>query len=153
MKLVTITLAALLAGCAVPIPTGTRSIDWLVGCWMMERPDGHYEEVWLPVTADGTVGVSREVKHGRTAAWEFLKIELRGRGGIAYVAHPSGQKRAEFLLARHEPGRLVFENRAHDYPTLIEYRYVDLNAIHAHIEGPNGARPVDYPLLRVDCDG
>lgn len=147
-------LATLLTACAdMPIPPGPASIDWLAGCWQAARADGHYEEVWLPPTADGTVGVAREVRRGRAVSWEFLRIELRANGVIAYVARPAGQPGAEFLMTRHEPGRLVFENRAHDYPTLIEYRYVDLTAITAHIEGPGGARGVDYALQRVDCDG
>jgi hypothetical protein len=154
MKSVLLATALLLTACAdVAITPDTRSIDWLTGCWRAERADGYYEEAWLPPTADGTVGVSREVRGGRTTAWEFLKIELRGGGVIAYIAQPSGQARAEFLMSRHEPGRLVFENREHDYPTLIEYRYRELNVLTAHIEGANGARSVDYPMQRIDCDG
>jgi Domain of unknown function (DUF6265) len=147
--------AALLAGCPdVPIRTGTDSIDWLTGCWRLERDNGYYEETWLAPTADGTLGVSREVRGGRTVAYEHLRVELRAGGVIAYVARPSGQAQAEFLMTGHSPGRLVFENPTHDFPTRIEYRYGDPNAITATIQGPGKdgeTRTIEYPLQRIEC--
>ena len=155
MKRLLALLPALLAACAdVPMTTGTDSIDWLAGCWRMERANGYYEEVWLPPTADGTLGVSREVREGRTVSYEHLRLELREGGVIAYVAKPSRQPQAEFLLSGHAPGRLVFENPQHDFPRKIEYRYVDPNAMTATIQGPSkdgGARTLEYVLQRVEC--
>jgi hypothetical protein len=148
--------AAALSGCAdVPMNPDTRSFDWLAGCWHVDRADGGYDEFWLPPTADGTIGVSREVRRGRTVAYEFLRIELRPGPVVAYIAAPSGQAPAEFLLAEHEPGKLVFENPKHDFPTRIEYRLIDLNTLLARIAGTrNGAtQTVDYPLRRVACEG
>ena len=149
-------LLALSAGaCAdVPMKAGTGSIDWLAGCWRLARADGYYEEVWLPPTADGTLGVSREVRGGRTVMYEHLRVELREGGVIAYIARPSGQAQAEFLLAGQAPGRLAFENRQHDFPQRIEYRYNDLNAITATIQGPGKdgqVKTIEYPLQRVEC--
>jgi hypothetical protein len=155
MSRLTILLAALCAGCAdVPIKTGTDSIDWLTGCWRMERETGHYEEVWLAPTTDGTLGVSREVRAGRTVSYEHLRLELRENGVIAYVAKPSGQAQAEFLMTTHAPGLLAFENPQHDFPRRIEYRYVDANAITATLQGPSKdgqVRTIEYPLQRVEC--
>ncbi|MGH8482528.1 MAG: DUF6265 family protein [Nevskiaceae bacterium] len=148
-------LAALLAACAdVPMKTGTDSIDWLTGCWRMERANGYYEEVWLTPTADGTLGVSREVRGDRTVSYEHMRLELRPGGTIAYVAKPSGQAQAEFLITTHAPGRLAFENPQHDFPQRIEYRYVDPNAITATIQGPGKdgqTKVIEYPLQRVEC--
>jgi hypothetical protein len=145
----------LVAACAdVPMRTGTDSIDWLTGCWRMERSNGYYEEVWLAPTADGTLGVSREVRGDRTVSYEHLRLELREGGVIAYVAKPSGQAQAEFLMTTHAPGRLAFENLRHDFPQRIEYRYVDPNAITATISGPSkdgSTRAFEYPLQRVAC--
>ena len=148
-------LAALLAGCAdVPVATGPGSIDWLAGCWRMERANGYYEEIWLPPTSDGTLGVSREVRGGKTVMYEHLRVELRPDNVIAYVARPSGQAQAEFLARGHAPGSLVFENPQHDFPQRIEYRLVDPNAITATIQGPgkNGqTKTIEYPLQRAEC--
>jgi hypothetical protein len=150
-----ILLPALLAACAdVPMKTGPGSIDWLVGCWRMERSNGYYEELWLPPTSDGTLGVSREVRGGRTVSYEHLRLELREGGVIAYVARPSGQAQAEFLMTGHAPGRLTFENPQHDFPRKIEYRHVDPNAITATISGPSqdgSIKSFEYRLQRAEC--
>lgn len=147
-------ICAALSGCAdTPVPADTRSFDWLTGCWRQDRDNGYYEEVWLKPVADGSLGASREVRGGRTMSHEFMRLELRADGTLAYIASPSGQDATEFKGIEHSPGKLVFENPQHDYPTRIEYRYVDLNALLARIEGPGGAHPVEYPLRRVDCGG
>ena len=149
-------LPSVLAACAgAPITPDTRSFDWLAGCWRLERANGHYEEMWLPPAADGSLGASREVRGGRTVSHEFMRLELRADGSLVYVARPSGQAPAEFRLADHAPGQLAFENPGHDFPTRIEYRYVDLNAVTARISGTvaGQARQVEYPMQRVDCEG
>ena len=144
----------LLGACAdVPVPADTRSFDWLAGCWRAERDNGYYEETWLKPVADGSLGASREVRGGRTVSHEFMRLELRPDGSLAYLASPSGQEPTEFRAIEHSPGKLVFENPQHDYPTRIVYQYVDLNALLARIEGPGGARAVDYPMHRVECGG
>ena len=104
MKPLLVLAAALLGACTeVPIKAGTGSIDWLAGCWRMERSNGHYEEVWLAPTRDGTLGVSREVRDGKTVMYEHLRIELRPGNVIAYVAWPSGQAQAAFLAQGQRP--------------------------------------------------
>ena len=130
-------LAALLAGCAdSPIAPDQSSFDFLAGCWELAHPNGAYQEMWLPSAADGSIGVGREVRNGKTVSWEFQRIEIRPDGSIAFVAKPSGQPGDEFRLTEHAPGHLVFENPQHDFPTRIEYQYVDLNTLHASVSGP-----------------
>jgi hypothetical protein len=149
-------LCLLLAGCTdTPIRPDTGSFDWLTGCWRLERDDGFYEEVWLPAVADGSLGVARNVRKGRTTSHEFMRLELRKDGSIVFFAQPSGQAPAEFRMAEHAPGRLAFENPEHDFPTRVEYRYVGLNAVHARIAGTRDGQTkvIDYPLQRVDCEG
>ena len=147
--------ALLLSSCAEhPITPSASSFDWLAGCWEMWRDDGSvYQEMWLPATPDGTLGAGREVRNGHTVSYEFQRIELRKDGSAVFFAKPSGQDADSFRMVEHAPGKLAFENPQHDFPTRIEYRYVDLNAIAARISGPQGAerRVVDYPLQRVEC--
>ena len=145
----------LLTACAgAPRPVGPDSIGWLGGCWRTERDGGIYEEMWLPVTADGTLGAAREIRAGRTVFHEFSRIELRG-GGAAYIAQPKGQAPVEFPLVERAQGRLVFENPQHDFPTRIEYRYVNFNAIHARASGTADGRErsSEYPMQRIPCEG
>ena len=146
----------LLAGCgATPIAQDTRSFDWLTGCWQQQRADGFVEEVWLAPAANGTLGIGREVRNGKTVSHEFMRIELRGAGEMVFIAQPSGQAPTEFRVTEHAPGLLAFENPAHDFPSRVEYRFVGVNAIKARISGTIKGRgqAVDYPMERVSCDG
>ena len=148
-------VAALLSGCAEHLYSpDARSFDWLAGCWQLERENGGaYEEQWMPITNDGTIGTAREVKNGLTLSYEFQRIELRKDGSAVYFAQPSGQDMTGFRMTAHAPGSLVFENPEHDWPSRIEYQLVDVNAIVARVSGPQGAgtRTAEYPMKRIDC--
>lgn len=148
-------LSALAACSTAPITQDTRSFDWLTGCWQQDRPDGFVEEIWLAPAANGTLGLGREVRNGKTVSWEFMRIELRATGELVFIAQPQGQAMTEFRVAEHAPGVLAFENPAHDFPTRVEYRYVDLNTLQARISGTvkGRAQAVEYPMERVACDG
>jgi hypothetical protein len=149
-------LCLALTGCAgAPRQATATSFAWLAGCWQTQRDDENYEEMWLPVTADGTIGAAREVRGGRTVFHEFSRIELRRDGTAVYVAQPKGQTPVEFRMVERDQGRIAFENPGHDFPTRIEYRYVDSNAMHARISGTiDGAdRATDYPMQRIACEG
>jgi hypothetical protein len=155
-RLMPIVLAGFIASCAqTPMTPDTRSFDWLAGCWHMDRDNGGYDEMWLAPSPAGTIGVSREVDRGRVVGYELMRIELRPGPTVAYIAEPAGQAAAEFLLVDHEQGRLVFENPQHDFPSRIEYRYVDDNALLARIAGTRRgkAETVDYAMHRIDCEG
>lgn len=150
-----IAMAALAACSSAPIAQDTRSFDWLTGCWQQDRPDGFVEEVWLAPAANGTLGLGREVRNGKTVSWEVMRIELRGARELYFVAQPQGRPATEFRVAEHAPGLLAFENPAHDYPTRVEYRFVDLNTFQARISGSiNGrAQASEYRMERVSCGG
>jgi hypothetical protein len=60
------------------------------------------------------------VRGERTPAFEFLRIEAR-TDGIYYVASPSGRPATPFKLRQFSKDRVVFENRAHDFPQRIAY--------------------------------
>lgn len=145
----------LLAACADrPLHADTRSFEWLAGCWRAERPDGSYDEMWLPPAPDGTVGIARRIRDGRTVTHEHLRIRLLPDATLAYIAHPSGQNETTFRMVGHQPGLLTFENPTHDFPNRIVYQYEDSNSLNARIEGQVDGefRAVVFPLKRIACD-
>lgn len=155
MKMYGLVLAAALTACSTPAPRPEASpLDWLAGCWRLERENGAYEEAWLPAAPDGTLGVSRERRGDRTVGYEFLRIERRP-DEVVYVAQPSGQARAEFALTQRDERRMVFENPRHDFPTRIEYERLDEDALTARVSGPrkDGTRVIEYPMRRIACEG
>lgn len=155
MRTLAVLLPVLLCGCARALSPTTGSFDWLAGCWQLERGDAVYQEMWLPVGADGTVGAAREVRGGRTVSYEFQRIVLSPEGSLSFIAQPLHQEATEFRMVTHGDGGLVFENPAHDFPQRIEYRLVDLNAMHARVSGTVAGRQraVEYPMERIPCEG
>lgn len=155
MRLLAVALCLALSACAdAPRRPDAGAFDWLAGCWRLDRGDGAYEEMWLPARADGTLGVAREVRGGRTVSHEFQRIEVRPDGSAVFIAQPRGQEPAEFRMVEHGQGRIAFENPQHDFPTRIEYRLVDLNVLHARIFGTvdGQTRTVEYPMQRIACE-
>lgn len=94
------------------------------------------------------------VKNSKTVAYEFLRIRETEAGGIEYIAKPSGQSEASFLLVRLSDREVVFENPAHDFPQRIIYRLEAGGELVARIEGEvkGEVRTVDFPMKRVDCE-
>ncbi len=99
------------------------------------------------------LGVNRTVKDARTVAYEFMQIRETGGNRIEYVARPSGQAGAVFVLVQLSEREAVFENSSHDFPQRIIYRLRADGVLQARIEGQvqGEAKGVDFPLKRVGC--
>ena len=85
--------------------------------------------------------------------FEFLQIRQEG-DSILYVARPSGQEGAAFLLTGRDVTTLTFENPSHDFPRRIVYTRVGGDSIGARIEGIVDGKPrAEYfPMKRVGCE-
>jgi hypothetical protein len=112
---------ALAAAPGAPAPDGIDSLAWLAGHWEWSGPDRRVEELWLPPAGGMLLALHRDVRDGKPAHFEYLRIEAR-EDGIFYVASPGGRPPTDFRLVAREPARVVFENPAHDFPQRIEYR-------------------------------
>ena len=134
------------------LPTGAASIEdlgWLTGSWGFEEGGRRYEEHWTAPDGATMLGMSRTVAGGRTVAHEFLRIDERD-GRLVYTAWPSGQPTASFTSVTVGGGRVVFENRAHDYPTRVIYERRQDGSLLARVEGTRDGEPAgsDFPLKR-----
>ena len=99
------------------------------------------------------LGVSRTVREGRTATFEFMQIRADGAGRVLYVAWPGGKEGTSFALVKVGEGEAVFENPAHDFPQRVIYRLRSGNRLAARIEGMQDGKPagVDFPMRRASC--
>lgn len=142
-------VAAMASAQAAP----AADLGFMTGCWAFERGGKRHEEVWLTPTADGTLGMARTVRDGRTTSHEFTRLKVDADGAVTFIAHPSGQARAEFPLASLTGTRAVFENPAHDFPTRVIYAAAPPDRLDARIEGTLDGKPaaIDYPYRRVRC--
>jgi len=135
----------------------SASVDdlaWLAGCWASIGGEAGSGEQWTVPAGNTLFGVSRTVQNSETVAYEFLQIRETEAGEIEYIAKPSGQEEATFLMVRLSEGEAVFENPGHDFPQRIIYRLKTGGKLKARIEGEvkGEARMVEFPMKRVTCE-
>ena len=72
--------------------------------------------------------------------------------GLAYEAHPSGQRATTFLSTGISASELVFENAAHDFPQQVGYR-IDGDSLLAWIRGMQDGkdRRIEFRYTRARC--
>ena len=110
------------------------ALAWMAGSWSgNDGPDEH-EEHWTAPKGGAMVGMHRTVRQGRMVEFEFFRVEEQN-GRLVYLSQPGGRSPATpFALATLDGERVVFENRAHDFPQRLIY-WKDGNALRARIEG------------------
>ena len=157
MKFLTTLSTSLLFGLAPLLPASEPSsideLKWLAGCWASVGGETGSGEQWTMPAGNTLFGVSRSVKDGNTVAYEFMQIRSNDAGEIEFIAKPSGQTGATFLLKNLTENEVIFENPQHDFPQRIIYRLENLGSLIARIEGDvNGmTRTVNFPLQRIAC--
>lgn len=122
----------------------------LAGCWEQIVPNGRTVEQWMSEEGGLLLGMSRTVRDGKAREYEFLRIDRDPTGKLRYVAQPSGQAEATFMLKSLTEDTVVFENPQHDFPQRILYKRVDKDTLVARIEGSvaGKARSADFPYRR-----
>lgn len=130
-------------------PATIDRLGWIAGCWSRTLADGLTEEHWMTPSGGTMLGMSRTVRSGKTAEYEFLQIR-EVDGSLAYIARPSGQTEATFTLKTLSAQEAVFENPAHDFPQRVIYRRNADGAVTARIEGTMSgtSRGMDFPYSR-----
>lgn len=140
-----------LAACGASVrgadPVATPDFGWIAGHWCLEAGGELIEEYWLPGAGDLMLGLSRTVKAGKTASFEYLRIQSKD-GVTNYLAQPQGAPPTAFRLAGAGTGWVRFENPQHDFPQRVEYRRT-ATGLRAEIAGPgeNGKQivmPFEY---------
>ena len=95
------------------------------------------------------MGMSRTVAGGKTAEFEFLRIEQR-ENEIYYVAQPKGRCPAtDFKLTSVNAQEAVFENPTHDFPKRISYKKTADDSLTASIDGGEGTKQMTFAFRRM----
>jgi hypothetical protein len=134
--------AGLAAGCALLIGAApvvpAASLDWMAGDWIAIAGDQWTEEHWLPARGGVMLGLNRSGRADRLAGFEFMRIAPDAGGRPVFHASPGGAAPVAFPLTAATPTSALFENPAHDFPTIIRYRRQG-NRLLAEMSGPGGA--------------
>ena len=132
------------------IASDIAELSWISGDWQT-APGGRaqIEEHWIQPAGGTMMGVSRTVAGGKTAEFEFLRIEQR-EDGIYYVAQPKGRCPAtDFKLTRVSAQEAVFENPTHDFPKRIIYKKTAEDSLTASIDGGEGTKQMTFTFKRM----
>jgi hypothetical protein len=151
------TLVALVIFAAASVNGQTKLADFkeMAGCW--ERRDDAKQllisEQWMSPAGTSILGIGRTVKSGKTAGWEYMRIEERAEG-IYFVSRPHENKdETAFKLVESKGGRFVFENKEHDFPQRVIY-VTNRSALTGRIEGFSSGKQlaIDFPMTRTKCE-
>jgi len=155
--------AATLTGCAkkdsgpsggleiTPVEMGPGNLNWILGKWSGPVGTAIAEEDWKIDEDRVYTGVGRTIVDGKVAFTEVFRIDTLENGKLAYIATPQGQNTTVFEAVSHGMNGMRFENREHDFPQVIEYKYDGGARVDILLEGvENGKkRQVTYFLKRV----
>jgi hypothetical protein len=133
------------------------ALSWLHGCWAGNVNQRDFTEQWTAPAAGMMLGLGHTVMNGKTLSFEFMRIEARADGTIAYVAEPTDKPEEGFVYQGPTDDRgmtsYTFSNAARDFPSQIIYQRSPGGELFAYVKGKiNGAdRQVVYPFHQVDC--
>ncbi|MGQ0760645.1 MAG: DUF6265 family protein [Acidobacteriota bacterium] len=131
-----------------------NDLSWLAGCWEANIRGREVNEQWMKPAGGIMLGMARTVAQGKAAEFEFTQIREDKDGAIYYVAKPSGQPEASFILLKLQNKEAVFENPQHDFPQRIIYRLQPDGSLFARVEATvkGQTRGIDYPYKRAKCE-
>lgn len=130
-------------------------LGWISGCWEINNTEKKrlVTEQWMSPVGDAMVGMSRTIRNGKMAGFEFLRI-VQTDAGIHYISKPSeNTEETAFKLIRSSASEAVFENPAHDFPQRIIYKLTNPTTLTARIEGNNNGKQmgIAFPFVKAKC--
>ena len=127
-------------------------LNWVLGQWQVNESN-NFEE-WEKVDDGLYRGKGYQVRKNDTLITENINIVQKGKE-VYYVPSVTDQndgKPIEFKLVSKNAGKIVFENKNHDFPQRIVYVKIGNNQIDAWIEGEKEGRfsKVAFKLKRIN---
>jgi len=144
-------LAAVLIGgllSATATAAGVDDLAWLQGEWRSQTDDRWSEEVWTAPRGGMLLGLNRSGRGDAARAFEFMRIQAGDDGVPVFWGAPGGAPAVAFPMTRSGVDEVVFENPAHDFPTLIRYRR-DGDRLTATVSGAGGEGELAWQWQRV----
>lgn len=115
-----------------------KQITKLSGTWMVSDGEGGAYEEWSRSNGDSMVGKAYKLS-GPSDTIVSERIVLKKDGeSVWYIPTVQGQnggKSIPFKMISYNDSSFTFENKAHDFPQRVIYRFVNDDSIVATIEG------------------
>jgi hypothetical protein len=123
--------------CALPSARPDASVaalSWLAGNWIQTDKTNAVRERWAGPYGGVLLGIGVTTQGDATRSFEFFRI-AKTPTGLSYFASPNGAPPTEFKAVDICADKVVFENKAHDFPQRVIYRKNADGTIGARIEG------------------
>jgi hypothetical protein len=123
--------------CALPrahAETGVEILAWLAGDWVETKGDLAVREHWSGPFAGTLLGTGITTKGEATKSYEFFRIAKTAQG-VSYFASPNAAPATEFKATIICSDKVVFENKAHDFPQRVIYERGPGGTLNARVEG------------------
>lgn len=124
--------------CGARGPMGVESdAEWaarLVGTWEGDVGGHRYTEEWRQVDAGTYEGKSTTWSGEDPVATERIRLTAFADRWV-YLASPGGRSVTAFVRTEADTDTWVFENKEHDFPKRIGYRFTGKDALTAWIAG------------------
>lgn len=125
---------ASMAACSPDDPY--KKLDRLSGLWQTHNSESYLYEEWRKVKNGPFYGKSYTM-NGRDSI-VFERVEIRQKGdSIYYIPTLTDQPPVPFALVAQKDYSFTFENKQHDFPQRVIYRFVGKDSLVARIEGIN----------------
>ena len=115
--------------------------EMFVGNWNSDNPELNSNEVWTKI--------NDSIYSGKSFTMNIQKEELeliRKGNNWYYIVLINGQNNDEpipFKLIKQTNTKFIFENKAHDFPQLIEYNFRSANNLIVYLRA-NGKEYEEY---------
>lgn len=136
---------------AAPQPKPLKEFSWLAGLWKSSMGKTASFEQWTKVNDSLFTARGFFLKGVDTMVTENVRLAATD-SGVFYIAHPRQNPAPTwFRLIKSDSAGWVFENLQHDFPTRVVYRQINVDSMHARIEGMRKGQPakVDFVFERV----
>ncbi|MCE9522996.1 MAG: DUF6265 family protein, partial [Alphaproteobacteria bacterium] len=123
--------------CALPSAHANAKIEdlsWLAGHWLETKNGLDVREHWMAPHGGVLLGVGLTTKGNETKSFEFFRV-AKTPIGLSYFASPHGAPATEFKAVEICADKIVFENKAHDFPQRVIYARGKNGTLDARIEG------------------
>jgi hypothetical protein len=135
MRYIILFFALFFAACSSNDPY--KKLDRLSGLWQTDTGEGLLYEEWTK--SDNNVMHGKSYMINGSDSMVFERVELSKKdSGVYYIPTVKDQNQSRpvyFKLISSNDTAYTFENKAHDFPQRIIYRFVGNDSIVARIEG------------------
>lgn len=121
--------------CALPKSNAdVASLSWLAGNWVENGKSRTVRERWAGPYGGVLLGIGVTTQADTAKSYEFFRI-AKTPSGLSYFASPNGAAPTEFKAVEICGNKVVFENKAHDFPQRVIYSKGPNGALNARVEG------------------